>query len=78
MGETLWCVIEMVGGIPSVELFRTKDSAINHFDSILHELDDYEFKTFAEVLEASGEDAGSWNVIFYGNLSICKLVVNEK
>ena len=77
MGETLWCVIEMVAGIPSVELFRTKDLAINHFESILHEIDDYEFKTFAEVLEASGEDAGSWEEIAYDNLTICKLMVNE-
>ena len=78
MGETLWCVIETVEGIPSVELFRTKDSAINHFDSILHEIDGYEFKTFAEVLKASGEDAGSWEEISYDNLTICKLIVNEK
>ena len=77
MGETLWCVIEMVRGIPSVNLFRTKDLAINYFDSILHEFDDYKFKTFAEVLEAIGEDAGSWEEISYDNLTICKLMVNE-
>lgn len=77
MGETVWCVIEMVEEIPSIELFRTKDLAINHFESILNEFDEYEFKTFAEVLEASEEDAGSWVEISYENLTICKLMINE-
>lgn len=84
MGETLWCTVEMVLGSPCIKLFRTKEGAIENFEALLREYD-CPLKTLDEVLKDDIEGAEVTDQIredmqdlFYENIRICKLTVNER
>lgn len=84
MGEILWCTVEMVLETPCIKLFRTKEGAIENFEALLREYD-YPLKTLDEVLKDDIEGAEITDQIredmqdlFYKNIRICKLTVNEK
>ena len=80
MEEILWMVEET----PCIKLFRTKEGAIENFEALLREYD-YPLKTLDEVLKDNIEGAEVTDQIredmqdlYYKNIRICKLIVNER